>query len=542
VDGATVSYAVRLGNSGQAYTIHWRVREDGLELDAEREGRAALRAWESSVWHIPFDSRVSPVSSIGRITCRGETGMLEPPVLAHAPGFGTITGTSTGPVLWRSDSARPVFVSSLELKLGEEPQAEGDSLLLPGRHSARIEMVVRTPRLASVRRDAPPEVERAVRRCAVTALPFRPDTATLSNNGNSMHAPICMDNWSALATRMGDVFPGMRADLMLRQSLERWLDGGQGYASGPSEKPDHSYDDEYIMTPAACLLAISDYLGSSSDQEWLAARSGQVAEEIGKMRARDVDGDGLIESVIRLGKSGSHQWSTNFFDVVSYGWKDALTNAILYPALRGLAVQLPRLGRPEMADGLSAWADRLKASYHPAFFNPETGWYAGWRCADNRLHDYAFLTANGAAVAAGIVDGPAARDIIQRLWDELSRKGFDDFRTGLPWNLRRIPDEDMGTWNTGRPFGFYANGGVSLTQARHFIAALYAVGMTEEAERVLRGTCASLGDGSAFGGCASGVDVHTWDGTPCGYEGLLCDQLGVIAVALERYGVKKRAG
>ena len=49
--------------------------------------------------------------------------------------------------------------------------------------------------------------------------------------------------------------------------------------------------------------------------------------------------------------------------------------------------------------------------------------------------------------------------------------------------------------------------------------------------------CASLGDGSAFGGCASGLDLHTWDGTPCGYEGLLCDQLGVIAVALERYGV-----
>ena len=536
VDGATVSYTVRLGVSGQTYRLGWRIREDGMDLDGERQAERPLRAWESSAWHIPFDSRVTPVSSIGRITFEGETGMLEPPVLAHAPGFGTLSAASTGPVLWRADSARPVFVSSIEMKLGEQPQPEGDTLLLPGRHEARIEISVRTPVLAAVRRGTPPVVERAVRRCAVTALPFRPDTATLSNNGNSMHAPICMDNWSALATRMGDVLPGMRSDLMLRQSLERWLDGGQGYASGPSAKPGHSYDDEYIMTPAVCLLAIGDYLASSSDREWLSSRAAQIAEEIRKMRARDVDNDGLAESVFRLGKSGSHQWSTNFFDVVSYGWKDALTNALLYPAIRRLAAELPRLGREDMADGLSGWADTLKASYHPAFFNPETGWFAGWRCADNRLHDYAFLTANGVAVTAGLVEGPAARDIIQRLWDELCRLGFDDFRIGLPWNLRRIPDEDMGTWNTGRPFGIYANGGVSLTQARHFIGALYAVGMTAEADAVLEAMCASLGDGSAFGGCASGLDVHTWDGTPCGYEGLLCDQLGVIAVALDRFG------
>ena len=62
--------------------------------------------------------------------------------------------------------------------------------------------------------------------------------------------------------------------------------------------------------------------------------------------------------------------------------------------------------------------------------------------------------------------------------------------------------------------------------------------MRAEADRVLEAHCESLGDGTAFGGCASGVDVRTWDGTPCGYEGLLCDQLGILAVAVDRYGAR----
>jgi hypothetical protein len=531
-----VEYVARMGSTGQTYRLRWRVEEDGLLLDVEREGERPLRAWESSAWHVPFDSRASAISTIGRITREGETGTMHPPVLVHAPGFGTLAAESTGPVLWRADSIRPVFVCSAELKLGEAPQPEGDFLLLPGRHAARVEMRVRSPRLAGVRPDAPPEVKRAVRRCAVTALPFRADTATLSNNGNSMHAPLCMDNWSALAVRMGDAVPGLAATDLLRLSIERWLDGGQGYASGPSATPGHSYDDEYLMTPAVCLLAIAEYLECTGDAAWLAERAEQVGQELERMRARDVDDDGLIESTHRLGKSGSHQWSTNWCDVVSFGWKDAFTNALLYRALRLLSETLPRVGQPGMAEGLAPWADRLLASYHPCFFNPATGWYAGWRCADNKLHDHAFLYVNGAPIVAGMATGPLAGDIVSRLWAEMARLGFDDFRLGLPLNLWRIPDEDMGTWNTGRPMGIYANGGVTLSQARHFIGALYAVGMTAEADRVLVAACAGLGEGTAFGGCASGIDLRTWDGTPCGYEGLLCDQLGVLAVALDRYG------
>ena len=537
VRGGVVEYEVRIEPAGQVYRLRWEVREEGLSLKAEREGARPLRAWESSAWHIAFDSRASAVSLIGEITREGEAGIMRPPLLVHAPGHGTFHAATRGPALWRADSARPIFVCSAELKLGEEPQPEGDSLLLPGRHAVELELLVRAPILARARAGTPAPVERALRRCALTALPYRPDTATLSNNGNSMHAPLCMDNWSALAVRMGEVLPGLPATALLRASLERWMDGGQGYASGPSARTGGSYDDEYIMTPAACLLGLGEYLAASSDAEWLGRRQEDVAREIARMRGRDVDGDGLVESTHRLGRSGSHQWSTNWFDVVSYGWKDAFTNALLYRALRILAETLPRLGRPRLADSLPAWAERLRGSYSPAFFNPETGWYAGWRCADGKLHDYAFPSVNGAAVTAGLVDGARARDAISRLWAELARGGFDDFRLGLPYNLKRIPDEDMGTWHTGKPMGWYANGGVSLSQARHFIGAMYAVGMAAEADRALTAMCESLADGTAFGGCASGIDLRTWDGTACGYEGILCDQLGILAVAIDRFSI-----
>ena len=536
VDGGVVCYEVRAPSHGLSWKLRWTVRAESLSLEATREGDRPVRAWESSLWHMGFDSRVAAVSTLGAITRVGETGLMRGPVVVHAPGFGSLTSTGEGDLHWRADSARPVYVSTVELKLGETPQPEGDTLLEAGRHTCRVVLAARTPVLAHTRAGAPAGVARAVRRCAVTALPYRPDTATLSNNGNSMHAPICMDNWSALATRMSAVAPGVEAHRFLRDSLDRWLDDGQGYASGPAAQKGRSYDDEYVMTPAACLLGIGEYLQRSSDRVWLQARATALGREIERMRRRDLDGDGLIESPYRLGKSGEHQWSTNWFDVVSFGWKDAFTNALLYGALLVLSAELAHLEHHDLAAGLDTWAARLKASYEGAFHNPETGWYAGWRCAEGRLHDWAFLAVNGAAVTTGVVEGESARLALRGLWREMEKLGFDDFRLGLPWNLRRIPDEDMGKWNTARPLGIYANGGVSLSQARHFIGALYRVGMRAEADRVLEAACASLADGSAFGGCASGVDLRTWDGTPCGYEGLLCDQLGVLAVALEHYG------
>ena len=42
-----------------------------------------------------------------------------------------------------------------------------------------------------------------------------------------------------------------------------------------------------------------------------------------------------------------------------------------------------------------------------------------------------------------------------------------------------------------------------------------------------------------FAGCGSGYEWRRWDGAPSGYEGLLTEQFGLIAVAIDRYRVRK---
>lgn len=540
VRGGTVTYDLELGQAGQHYRLEWAIDADRLVLRAERTGLRPLRAWLSSAWNLAFDSRVIPVGTLGRITRVGETGLLALPVLVHAPGVGTLHLTATGDAcLWRADSVRPHCAATTgELKLGEVAQPEGDYLLLPGRHQAEVVFAVEPTPPGWQNPQVPRAVERAVRRHRLSALTYRPDTATFSNNSNGVHYYGCLETWASIATRAGEILPGLHGLDLLRDTLEHWLDGAPAYATGRSSLADHLYEDEYLQIGATALLGVAEYLHASGDGAWAARYQGPIARELTRLRARDLDGDGLLESPHRLGISGEHQWSTNWYDVLSFGWKCAFSNAYLYAALRRLATALPAVGLAALTDGLGAWADRLRANYTPTFLNPATGWLAGWRCRADQLHDFAFPTVNGLAVTVGLLEPELAATIMRRLWDELERVGFHDFRLGVPTTLWPVPDSDAALYQAGRPFGDYQNGGATHSQAVHFVNALYRVGLTAEADHVLNGLCASLADDSAFGGVdGPGIDWRRWDGTPSGYEGLLTDQFGVLAAALERYGL-----
>lgn len=540
VQDNVVTYDVHTESSGQHFTARWEVFEDRLNLHLTRIGETAVRAWESSAWTFGLDPRASASTALGRVTREGETGTMRLPLMVHAPGFGSFEVASTdSDTLWRSDAFRPADLALHQIKLGEVPQPEGDYILLPGTHEASLTFTVRQfgPPL---RVDTPPEIARAVNRCTLTALSYRPDTGTLSNNGNSMHCPLCMDNWSALATRIGPILPGLSAIDLLRDSIERWLDGGPGYASGgllASGEP-HLAEDEYIMTGTAGLLGVADYLEHSGTEEWITRFGPQLSRQLEAMKRRDVDGDGIVESIYRRGISGEYQWSTCFYDVISFGWKCTVSNALLYAALRKLARVLPALKRGDLATGFEEWADRLKANYLPTFFNPSTGWLAGWRCKNDRFHDYAFITVNGAAVASGVVDIEPGRKIMRALWDEATRLELP-YQWGMPASLWPIPDSDLPEIQHGFPFGYYGNGGLTTAQTRHVVAALYRVGLEREADEILLRICRGMGDAELFGGAKSGVDGRSWDGWPCGYEGLLTDQFGILAVAMERYGRRK---
>lgn len=537
VCGNVVTYNINIPAAGQRYTLRWEVLEDHIELSAERVGTRALRAWDSCAWQMALHSVVTPTASLGRITRQGEAGLMRLPLLLHAPGHGTLRVETDSPAAtWRSDSCRPLNTTTAELKLGETATPLGDYVLEPGRHHAQVRFTVMRQEIP-VRDDTPPAVRRGLNRCGLTSLTYRPDTATFTNNANSIHAIICADCWSATSTRIGDILPDFNAAELLRDTLERWLDGGPGYAGGGYRDGggQHDAEDEYIMTGTAALLGLADYLRYAASAAWAAQYAPPIRAQLQRMLARDLDGDGIVESPYRLGISGQHQWSTCWYDVISFGWKDAFANALLYAALTSLATHLPRLGQPQLAMGLTEWAARLKANYWPMFFNEQTGWLAGWRCKENKLHDHGYLFVNGAAINADLLEGRQARDIVTRMWEEMMCLPTIDFRLGMPGALRLIPYDDLATPMAS---GMYMNMTLTHSQSRHFLGAMYKVGMMRQADAVLEKLCESLGDGTAFGGCGTGVDWRRWDGQPSGYEGMLSDQFGVLAIALDRYGTR----
>lgn len=542
VRGNRVIYDLQSGD--QTYRLAWEVLADRLVLHAERESAREQAVWNGSIWQLGFDVTAAVPHVLGPIIRKGQSGLMRTPAWLHVPGAGSVRITSDSEdVRLRSEALRALDLTTLEIKLGERPGPHGEYVLPAGRFEAQVDMRVDEPDIP-LRADTPDVVARAVRRCYLTALTYRADTATFSNNGVSIHCPISMDNWSALATRMGPILPSLDPIDLFRDSLERWLDGGPGYTSGRILQSGemHEAEEEYVMTYAACLLGLSDFLRHSGSAEWLDRYEEPIRSRIARARALDLDGDGLAESRYRTGISGTGQWSTCWFDVISFGWKDAFANALLYAALDGLSDAFRRFNRSDLADELESWARTLRASYYPTFYNPETGRLAGWRCKEERLHDYAFPFVNGAAVCSGVIDEEDARPIVARLWDEMQRVGRFDAYYGLPGNLHHIPDEDLADIMQGYPLGFYQNGGLTHAQSRHFVGALYRVGMTDEADRLLQRLCAGMADGTVYGGCRSGLDWHYWDGRPCGYEGILTDQFGILAVALERYGIEPQDG
>jgi len=539
VRGSTVSYDVTVPDAGQRYVLAFTVHADRIELRAERHAARDRRAWQSSAWHVALDNRVTPSVALGEPTFAGETGLMRGPVNWHFPRHGTLVLSSENAdgdgVLWRSDSVRPLDTNTLELKLGEQPTPFGDYLLPAGIHRAEVTMRVETPALTGLRSGTPAAVRRALERHTLTALPFRADTTTYSNNGASMHCTTSLADVSAIAVQLGDA-PGIRPLAWVGDSLQRWLDGAPSYGSGATSHGDHRLEDEYVHMAANTLLAMGRYLEASGDDAWFERNRTRIVRELDDMLARDVDGDGLVESTLRRGVTGEHQWSTAWADVISFGWKDAWANAVLCEAWRVWDAVLRAHGEPELADRIAASRSALVDVYVPTFLNPATGLIAGWRSQDGELHDHGFSIVVAQACATDAVPVDDARRIMRALvaaWDDA---GLDDLRNGIPLNLWRIPEDEIGGVVFGLPMGSYQQGGYSHHGARVLVEAFDRCGMPEQADRVLEQLCETIGDDSSFGGLGSGRDWRMADGTPSGYEGQLVEGFSVLAAALGRYG------
>ena len=287
----------------------------------------------------------------------------------------------------------------------------------------------------------------------------------------------------------------------------------------------------------------------TGDVEWLQARIERLEMIATFLAKRDVDGDGMVEAV-QSGNAGSLRQparSCAWFDALNCGHKDGYTNALIYRAWRCLADLERKLGRAEKAAEYGQLADRLKASYFPALFNPATGWLAWWKSADGELHDYATPIVNGLAIEYGLVEPAQGREILDRLWTKMDEVGFERFDLGVPPMLipvRRadyllpdgfgIPQREDGT----DTFGHYQNGGITAGQVLHFLAAHYVVDRPERADEVLRAMLTRQARGEFQNGVRDaayqGIDWTDWQGRPTGYEGYLADSFRFLQAVLLR--------
>ena len=307
----------------------------------------------------------------------------------------------------------------------------------------------------------------------------------------------------------------------------------------------------------AVLIAAWCFVETTGDVGWLRERIERLEFVAAYLEARDVDGDGLLESE-QTGNSGSHARPDAAWDTFCSGHKNAYINALAYRAFRCMAELEDRLGRADAAGRYRERADRLKAAYRPAFHNPETGWLGWWRSQDGVLHDVHSDVPTSIATAYDLISPDDGRSMLETWWKALGRTGFDRFDLGLPLMLRPVSRADQIS-HEGRKlqryfvaqqedgmdtFGRWLNGGCCVSNTCWFLLASYVAGERERADRILEAMLRRQAEGvfPNGGGFQNGVldmmpfgaEFFEWDGKTSGYEGHLVYSWGFLQCLLLR--------
>jgi hypothetical protein len=354
-----------------------------------------------------------------------------------------------------------------------------------------------------------------------------------------------------------DLGAGVRATVPLRNTLDWWLDHG---INEQGEMKSWREVRGMLDANAGPLIGAWCYVEASGDTAWLAKRISVLERLADYLAARDIDGDGMVESphsgdygalVGRLGASA--------YDTINSGHKDGYTNALTYRAWLGLADLERKLGRDGQAERYTHLAQRLKQRYAEVLYNPETGWLAWWQSEDGELHDLSAPMITSIAILYGLVDPEAGRPMLEKLWQKIEAAGFTRFDLGVPLTLEPVrkgdyqqpkPGSPPGTY--GRParedgsdtFQQYLNGGCCVSDAYYFITALHIVGEHEKADTILHAMLKRQVEGvfENGGGFQNGVvdqfphgaEFYDWSGNTTGYEGHLVYSFSFLQAVLLR--------
>jgi len=363
---------------------------------------------------------------------------------------------------------------------------------------------------------------------------FRPEYGGFSNHAAAVnchvnqHGPleIAAHNRSLVLSRgHSRVFKPLE---LMRFTVERALLDGGGYGY---------HRNLYLDSDPVLVAAAGRIMQVDPDLAWLERIEPGLLDALERMEA-SISEEGLVVCRDLSGNSGSFRWSSNAMDVVGFGHIDGYVNALCYRALRNAAAMLQMIGKPDRAGRCRRLAAGIRAAYAPALLNPDTGWVAGWRSRDGALHDYAFLWVNGPAIVFGLLDEADARRALAGLESLRQRVGPERAEFGIPHNLLPIdPQDHMLPKIIGdlQPtFERYTDGALGAYTLNHYIRALSTYGFKDNARRLVDEFSEGLLAGSVIGGMESGVEFHTWEGLPSGYEGTFGPNFAPLyAIAIE---------
>jgi len=346
--------------------------------------------------------------------------------------------------------------------------------------------------------------------------------------------------------------PGIDLRHLLKHSLDYWLDNGVS-AQGHVNAFGKMYD-LYIMTGATLLIAAWDYWTISGDLDWLNKRLGVLHLMADYLLRRDIDNDGLIES-IHSGNAGVFRDPDRadiWFEMMHFGHKNTWTNAISYRAFLCLAEMLDAAGQSKGAKHYRRQAANLQNAFVKQFLSKENGWFVSWISQDGQIHDYCHTFINGLAVAYGIVPPQQGRKILSRVVEKSKSIGFENWHLGVPGNLIPCRKEDMIKPRIGidgspvksdfywpddlteeAAFGNrYPNGTIHPPLVWPYLLGLQVAGLDDEADRILNAMIESAKEGLFQNGIVNigygGAEHFYFNGNTCGYEGYLPESFNFL--------------
>ena len=568
IDGSDLPTTVQTSPGGASYALRvskrsglrWDIStaRDSFSMKFSATEKQALSAGQVAVV-LRFDPRVTPTTVLP--TAWKSDGSCTTPLIISAPDFGQMLmrATPADGVSARLEGSRDEQIIDLIVEL---PQIDAD-------HPVTLSF-------APVFLDPPEGLQdtdmwRLARRgwfnmfqpqaaWGSTARTSERHAGLLANNVLSDPASFSLIFYSDPALFTPTLPAGISVAALVRQTVEYWIYNNvlatgevQGYGGSA---PPYAGFYNFLDANAVPLICAWDYVEATNDLAWLEKHIARLEFVADCSVRRDQDRDGLVEA----NQSGNantltvSERSSNWFDAVNYGHKDAYSNALIYRGWRCLADLEAKLHRDSQQAHYSAVADRLQGAYARALLNPRTGWIAEWKSADGVFHDHASPVVNGLAVGYGLVSREQGGKIIDLLWAKMRAAGFTRFDLGIPCCLEPVPRADYMQPNPVRggeggfglannadgkdTFQHYQNGGISAGMGAHFLLANYRVGKTEDADRVLRAMLERQQKGLFQNGIVNenpkGLEWATWDGQPCGYEGYLADVYFFLMAALVR--------